>query len=146
MKDSWASRALSNPGQPPRWCYVDPDEEWTAVKVSGSLHRSGTGLCEKTASLWENSPVELCEVSEVWSNVKLAPCLQLTGFRVFSSWVKYSQSQTFQVSSVQIKSTLVISSRSKPKFMKNDHVFWNGLLQLCFCMCLNFDRKCSKWP
>lgn len=44
------------------------------------------------------------------------------------------------------KSTLVISSRSKPKFMKNNHGLLNELLQLYFCMCLNFDRKCSKWP
>lgn len=67
------------------------------------------------------------------------------GFRVFSGWVKYSQSQTFQVSFVQ-KSALVISSRSKLKFVKNNHVLLNELLQLYFCMCLNFDRKCSKWP
>lgn len=29
--------------------------------------------------------------------------------------------------------------------MKNNHGLLNELLQLYFCMCLNCDRKCSKW-
>lgn len=40
-------------GNPNRWCYVEPDKEWMAVKFSGSLHRSGNDFCEKIAySCW----------------------------------------------------------------------------------------------
>lgn len=30
--------------------------------------------------------------------------------------------------------------------MKSNRVLLNELLQLYFCMLLNFDKKCSKWP